>query len=57
MSLGSLALAIWLVLVGITWLGWVAISTKFLGGWAALTGLLLFLEAYHPITVWRRPAA
>lgn len=57
MSLGSLALAIWLILVGLSWLGWVTISTKFLGGWAALTGLLLLLEAYHPITVWRRPAA
>lgn len=57
MQLGSLLLAIWLILVGLTWLTWVSISTQFLGGLAAVTGILLLVESYHPIVIYRRPPA
>jgi hypothetical protein len=56
MSLGSLLLAIWLVLVGLTWAAIVAISTKFLGFWALVTGIVLFVEGYHPITIYKHQA-
>lgn len=55
MSLSNLLLGVWLILVGITWLAWVTISTKFLGIWAFVTGIVILLEGYRPITVWRRP--
>lgn len=54
MSLSSILVAIWLILVGLTWIGWVAISSKFLGGWALVTGIVWLVEAYHPITVIKR---
>lgn len=55
MNLSSLLLAVFLILLGITWLGWVAISITFLGIWSLVTGILLLLEAYHPVVVYRRP--
>lgn len=51
MSLGSLLLAVWLILVGLTWIGWVVLTIKFLGGWGLATGIILILEAYHPINI------
>jgi hypothetical protein len=54
MSLSSLLLAVWLILVGITWLAWVVISTQLLGLLAFITGLVWLLESAHPITVWKR---
>jgi uncharacterized membrane protein HdeD (DUF308 family) len=57
MSLSTLLLAVFLILLGITWLGWVAISTTFLGVWALVTGIVWLLEAYHPIPLWTRPQA
>jgi hypothetical protein len=55
MSLSQLLLAVWLILIGITWVGWVAISATFLGVWALITGVVWLLEAYRPIQVYRRP--
>jgi len=55
MSLGQLLLGIWLILLGITWLGWVTISTQFLGGLAAVTGLIWLVEGVHPLVLYRRP--
>lgn len=55
MSLSQLLLAVWLILLGITWLTWIAISTQFLGGLAFVTGIAWLLEGYRPITVYRRP--
>lgn len=54
MSLGHLLLGLWFILVGITWLTWVTISSQFLGGLAAITGLIWLLESYHPVTIWKR---
>lgn len=53
MSLSTLLLAIWLILVGITWLAWVSISIKLLGIWAFVTGIIFLVEAIRPITVPR----
>lgn len=55
MSLSQLLLGIWLILVGLTWLTWVQISVQFLGGLAAITGLIWLIEGYHPIVLYRRP--
>lgn len=55
MSLSTLLTAIFFILLGITWMGWVALSTMFLGVFAFITGLVWLLEAYHPVTVWQRP--
>jgi hypothetical protein len=55
MSLSSLLLGVWLILVGIAWLGWVVINIKFLGLWAFITGILIIVEGYHPLIIWKRP--
>lgn len=55
MSLGSLLLAVWLILVGLTWAGVIAIGPVFLGWWAVVTGALLIIEQYRPI--YTLPAA
>jgi DMSO reductase anchor subunit len=55
MSLSHLLAAVWFILVGITWLGWVAIGTRFLGIWALITGIVWLVEAWQPINVWHRP--
>ena len=55
MSLSTILLGVWLILVGIVWLGWVVINAKFLGLWAFVTGIIFLFEGYHPITVWKRP--
>lgn len=57
MSLSGLLLGIWLILIGLTWAGIVVITSKFLGFWALVTGILWLIEGYHPITVYKRPAA
>lgn len=56
-SLGHLLLCIWLILVGLTWAAIIVINSKFLGYWALITGIVLLVEGYHPLTVYRRPAA
>lgn len=53
MSLGSLLLGIWLILVGITWLTWATISLTFLGIWAFVTGIVWLVETVHPIVIKR----
>lgn len=55
MNLSYLLLAVWLILVGITWLGWVAITVTFLGLWAFVTGIVFLVEGVHPVVVYRRP--
>lgn len=55
MNLSHLLLAVFLILLGITWLTWVAISQTFLGVFALVTGIVWLVEGYHPVTVWHRP--
>jgi hypothetical protein len=57
MNLSTLLTAVFFILLGITWMGWVAISTTFLGMFAFVTGLVWLLESAHPVMVWRRPQA
>jgi uncharacterized membrane protein HdeD (DUF308 family) len=54
MALSTLFLAAFLILFGINALGWVAISATLLGAVALIAGILILVEAYHPITI-RRP--
>jgi uncharacterized membrane protein len=51
MSLGSLLLGVWLILVGISWAAIVAIDIKFLGFWALVTGIVWLVEGVHPIVI------
>lgn len=44
MSLSQLLLAVWLILVGLTWVGWAALSADFLGVLAIITGIIFVLE-------------
>lgn len=53
MSISSILLGLWLILVGSTWLTWIDVSLKFLGLLAFITGILWLIEAYHPIVVKR----
>lgn len=51
MNLSSLLLGIWLILVGATWLTWLSIDIKFLGLLGFITGIVVLIEAWKPITV------
>lgn len=53
MSLSSLLLGVWLILVGATWLTWLTIDSKFLGLWAFVTGIVFLVEAYRPLNIPR----
>lgn len=49
MSVASLLLAIWLILVGATWLTWLSIDPKALGLLAFITGIVWIVDSVHPI--------
>lgn len=55
MTLSSLLLGIWLILVGTVWLTWLTIDSRFLGLWAFVTGIIWLVESVHPIVVYKRP--
>jgi hypothetical protein len=54
MSLGGVLLGIWLILIGLSWISAIAIGTAFLGWWALITGIIMLVEIWHPLTVFRR---
>lgn len=51
MSLGTLALGLYLLFVGAAQLGWFTVSTVLLGVLAFVAGLLILISAVHPIDV------
>lgn len=51
MNLSTLLLGVWLILVGATWLAWIAVDIKFLGLFAFITGIVWLIEGFHPITI------
>lgn len=51
MSLSSILLGIWLILLGASWVGWIDVSLKFLGLMAFLTGIIWLIESFRPITI------
>lgn len=53
MSISSLFLAVWLILVGVTWSAIYVIDVKFLGLFGLLTGVILLIDSFHPI-VWTK---
>ena len=57
MSLGHLLLCAWLILFGLSLAAIVTITSKFLGIFAIVTGIVLFAETYHPVTIYKRPQA
>lgn len=54
MSIAALLTAIWFILVGVDWLGWVAINVKLLGLLAFIIGIVWLIDSYYPLKV-RRP--
>lgn len=54
MTLSQLALVLFFILLGITWIGWVAISATVLGIIALLVGVLMLLEALG-VVAWNGP--
>lgn len=55
MYLSQLFLGIFLIILGAQWLGWIVLSLAFLGVFALVTGIIVLVDGYNPITVWKRP--
>lgn len=53
MSVGSLLLALWLILVGVVWVGWISIDIKILGVLAFVTGIIWLVEGAG-VAPWRK---
>lgn len=51
MALSHLLLGAFLIVLGISWLGWVTVSATFLGVFALITGIVWLVEAWHPVVV------
>lgn len=46
MSLSALLLGVWLILVGIGWMGWAVLDLDFLGIFALVTGIAWLVEGF-----------
>lgn len=46
--IGNLLLAIWLILVGATWLTWISVDSKFLGLLGFITGIVILVAGVYP---------
>lgn len=53
MSIGTLALGLYLLFVGAAQLGWFTVSNVLLGVLAVVAGLLILVDAVHPIAIGR----
>jgi hypothetical protein len=51
MSISTILLAFWLILVGVSWLTWISIDPKFLGLLAFITGIIFLIESARPLIV------
>jgi len=54
MSVSQVLLAVWLILVGLSWSTILAIDVKFLGVFALITGIILLVDQVHPIAINKR---
>lgn len=54
MSLSTLLLAIFLILLGLSWLAILAVSAKLLGIIALVDGIAWLVESYRPIVLFDR---
>lgn len=54
MSLGTLCLAVYLILQGLVLLGIMSISNVILGLLALIAGIAMLVTAWHPITLFER---
>lgn len=54
MSLSSILLALWLILVGATWLTWITVATTTLGLLGFIVGIVILIDSIHPIS-FNRP--
>lgn len=51
MALSTLLLAVWLILLGLTWAAVLSLSTTFLGWFAVVTGVVFLVEGYRPLVL------
>lgn len=56
MSIGTLALGLYLLFVGAEQLGWFSVSATLLGILALVAGIIILIDAVHSVT-FRRPQA
>jgi hypothetical protein len=49
MSIGTLALGLYLLFVGAAQLGWFSVSNTLLGVLALVAGIIILLDAVHPV--------
>lgn len=54
LTLSQLFLGALLILLGITWMGWVTIAPLFIGIMAFVTGILVLIDGVHPVVVVKR---
>jgi hypothetical protein len=57
MSLDTLCLGLYLLLIGLVQVFSISISATLLGVLALIAGALILIGSVHPITVYRRPPA
>lgn len=53
MTLSTLLLGLWLILVGVTWIGWVPVSSLVLGAFALVTGVVILIDSLGSRTVFK----
>lgn len=53
MSISNLLLALWLILVGATWLTWITVDNKVLGLLGFIVGLVILVDSFHPLEINR----
>jgi hypothetical protein len=57
MSLSTLLLAAYFILVGLSLLGILAVSNTVLGIIALVVGIIILVDGLHPVTIWHRNQA
>lgn len=57
MSLGTLCLGLYLLLIGLVQVFSVNVSSTLLGILALIAGVLILIDSVHPVAVWRRGSA
>lgn len=55
MSVGAICLGLYLILIGLAYLGVFSASNTVLGILALIAGIVILVDAYHPILPRRNP--
>lgn len=54
MSIGTLCLGLYLILLGLSYLTILTVNNTVLGVLALIAGIAVLIDSYRPITLWRR---